>query len=40
VPPQSARADSAIVTELLAHESLDEAEIYAAAGIVREHAHA
>ena len=30
----------AIVTELLAHESLDEAEIYAAAGIVREHAHA
>ena len=27
-------------TELLAHESLDEAEIYAAAGIVREHAHA
>jgi cell division protease FtsH len=30
----------AIVTELLAHESLDEAEIYAAAGIVREPAHA
>jgi cell division protease FtsH len=30
----------AIVTELLAHESLDETEIYASAGIVRQPAHA